>query len=221
MRGKLLVLLWALCPLVTLVLTVILIRSYFARDEISWTTRVETPERYAWTRQSLWYGCGRLRLDWYFQYDVESWDRGQGGATGFESSSTAPDSVYEQIDGPPPQFDRFGFVFDCHRFARPHVVGEGTARYFNLLLVVPLWCLIGIFAILTVLPLFIVIRRRHRVGHGVCRNCGYDLRATPGRCPECGMIPAVNTTGERGGDQGEGARQAGEPEGAGGKNPAV
>lgn len=48
------------------------------------------------------------------------------------------------------------------------------------------WLYALLFAILPILWLnrFRKARRARRVGH--CPHCGYDLRATPDRCPECG-----------------------------------
>jgi hypothetical protein len=55
-------------------------------------------------------------------------------------------------------------------------------------LAVPDWFLMAVFLLLPIW--WIRGPALHR--EGCCTACDYDLRATPGRCPECGMVPPPN-----------------------------
>lgn len=71
---------------------------------------------------------------------------------------------------------RFGFGWKS---------GVGT-----LLLSVPHWLLMLLFA-----TAYWRLRRRvRRMSHvpGTCKHCGYDLRASPERCPECGTRTTIH-----------------------------
>jgi hypothetical protein len=60
------------------------------------------------------------------------------------------------------------------------------------------WWLIFLPLFILTLPFTVIFvrhwreaRRRARIGH--CLKCGYDLRATPNQCPECGEIPPAKS----------------------------
>ena len=76
----------------------------------------------------------------------------------------------------------------------------------DIVLAVPLWFAAIGFTLLGGIPCYIAIRRRYRVRRrqlsGLCVTCGYDVRATAERCPECGQQCVRNSAGTTWGDAG-------------------
>jgi hypothetical protein len=66
-----------------------------------------------------------------------------------------------------------------------NAVAMGVGSGLNV--IVPYWILTVLFLIY---PAMRSVRwwRTSRSGPGLCRKCGYDLRASSERCPECGVV---------------------------------
>jgi hypothetical protein len=66
------------------------------------------------------------------------------------------------------------------------------------------YALFGALATSTLLPVAWLVRVPrglwHRRRTGLCVACGYDLRATPGRCPECWSVETTPRTATAIGD---------------------
>jgi hypothetical protein len=59
--------------------------------------------------------------------------------------------------------------------------------------IIPGWFALLVMALLPAYRLARRMCRRPKLGH--CRHCGYDLRATPERCPECGTEQSPKVPG--------------------------
>jgi hypothetical protein len=94
--------------------------------------------------------------------------------------------VGKDWDSPRQRFDVGGLEFAASDLGR-------SSTLWNLL--IPYWMLTAVTLVLPVTTMVQWARwraRRCRRSRGLCAACGYDLRATPGRCPECGAVPAAS-----------------------------
>jgi len=99
---------------------------------------------------------------------------------------------------------RLGFTYDLSVVRGSEIAGHVQT------LQVPWWSIMVTSAVplslISVVKLHAVMnrrRRRYRVLHSLCPRCGYDVRASKERCPECGSgISLADTTSS--GDQEDG-----------------
>ncbi len=93
---------------------------------------------------------------------------------------------------PEPLWHRFGFEGPTEGIIHP---GYSLRAYRTIML--PYWLLQVVTLIFPAVWLMRVHVRRRRArlrAADLCAACGYDLRATPDRCPECGAIPYAGVT---------------------------
>jgi hypothetical protein len=155
------------------------VRSYGLIDWVQWTDHRHFP--------------GVVSSDGRMIYSYQFWPNGVGGNTPGLTAGSRP--------GDPPYWDRDdGTLAPRHQFAgfewSPAAGRVSPAGYFGrrirtpttFVVAAPHWFLCA----LTAAPIVLWVRaqrRRRRGVAGLCPACGYDLRATPERCPECGTAP--------------------------------
>jgi hypothetical protein len=99
------------------------------------------------------------------------------------SPTTEQDWLYHDNSQPVPgRSGRAGFYRDTGFLAGPGL-GRGIAyRAWT----IPYWAMVAAFSLPVAWRIIKVIRKWQQHAQGLCPKCGYDLRATPDRCPECG-----------------------------------
>jgi hypothetical protein len=144
------------------------VRSYWRQGLFTFPVSPATTVHMFWARGSI--GCTVPR-----NFDHAA----HGGRLRFTESYRPTDLYAYWGTLPSLRFRAVGFAVTVGRGNRPSGV------------LVPCW---AVALALCALPTLWVVRRirsGHRAdGSAPCPACGYDLRATPDRCPECGAAPA-------------------------------
>jgi hypothetical protein len=166
------------------------VRSYFAGDKLTCTWALPAEARRvflpAFTNKGMLY---LTRYDFSFSGTLPH---------GFFGDTTA-DFDWESFQPFPASGGIAGYFAGFHATdesrTKPLTDPPGvrqTERWRTLTM--PLWAPMIAFGVLPGVVLVRYRKRRRRTSRmtrGLCPNCGYDLRATPEVCPECGPVPAA------------------------------
>ena len=171
-RRRLLNFLTVLSLLLCVATCVLWVRSYAVSQFAGWSD----PARFVGALSM----CGLMRLEYgTYANDDQGWSYVSyptpgGAAPGLWQEALARDRRGGRLRALGIAYARVDYATDGTRVRRalylPHwLLGCAT-------LAAPAWHLLR------------SVRARRRPAAGQCTACGYDLRATPGRCPECGRV---------------------------------
>jgi len=119
-----------------------------------------------------------------------------GPTGGFHFSSVWFESDWRRPNLGPGFWNGIGFAMQRSKGMRaggpqpPTVFNQDIATIH-----LPAWLMPLVTAVLPMVWLRRWWRHRRRARLGLCQMCGYDMQATPQRCPECGTVPAVAVRG--------------------------
>jgi hypothetical protein len=160
------------------------VRSYWRYDMIGWNriwmdAGVDELEHFR-----LDSGRGGIGLQWVRQ---SSTDRSLPGDGLFWWTPDTGDEILYPFQGPWQGWaKRLGFEHHAG-------TGTGPSSFWksHLSVVFPYWVPALLFGVLPIVWIRATRRRRRRERIGLCAKCGYDLRASRDRCPECGTAIEV------------------------------
>jgi hypothetical protein len=214
MRRKLFTLAASVSAALCVAVCVLWVRSY---PSGAWVSRDQQQDRpdgalFTWRLTGAWSVRGSIGwVDTHITLDgpvAGGWARAYLPLNRFRPHpwrlETAPPDVFPQSTASDSIWSRLGFQFDHQaeetqeaslgevRPGAPRQPGKEYITSHSTEVAVPHWLLAALTAIVPAAWLRVTLIRRRRFRAGRCLACGYDLRGTPERCPECGALSAVN-----------------------------
>jgi hypothetical protein len=179
--------------IVWLAAAVLWVRSYYVGDRFVRDSWEERGDFAYFTERGVRIGRGLVR----FGESVQEFPRVSPDGTTFRQRM---DKYWMQVGRPPyyrrtmparpgmgmdAKVDWAGFQYGRYEAPKGKSAGSPASM---VQVIVPLWAVVAAATPLPATWVFRWWRRRRASFEGKCRGCGYDLRATPERCPECGRF---------------------------------